>query len=100
MDYRELNMSINRLYRQLGKEVYEQVVSGVKDEKKTEKLIKKIGQNIDKIENMKSEEELQNIILPPKANEGDMPLYIFCKSCRVGNHPDSTHCIRCGVSLK
>lgn len=106
--YLELNVAINRLYRQLGKEVYQQAILAEKDAKKIDKIIKKINQKIEMIEKLQDHNSIEGIlgemtekiILKPEKNDEGIPLYVFCKSCKVGNHPDSTHCIRCEEALK
>lgn len=92
--FEEVNRSINRLYRQLGKLVYEKE-KGRGDEEKIQACIAKLDEAIAKIEAFSE----PKVILAPEKTEEGIGLYKFCKHCRVGNNPKSTHCIQCGEKL-
>lgn len=97
-----LNKKINKLFRQLGRDVYVNSKLGELKSSKIEKMVKKIDISIQAIEILKNDqtnEEEIKIILPPEKNEEGIGLYFFCKHCRVGNNPASTHCIKCGTQL-
>lgn len=91
------NQAINKLYRQLGKEIYDSRIYGKKNSEKIESLIKKLNYNISKISKLRQQEK--KVVLKPEINEDGTSFYVFCKECRAGNHPDSSHCIRCGRKL-
>lgn len=100
----DLNKNINKLYRQLGKDVYTSSKAGGLNTNAIDKMVKKIDKNIQTIEAIKSgtienKNEEHKVILQPEKNEDGFALYVFCKECRVGNNPASTHCIKCGVQL-
>lgn len=92
--FEELNRNINRLYRQLGKLVYEKEKGSNLDEK-IGLLISKLDEAVAKIEAFSE----PKVILSPETNEDGIGLYKFCKNCRVGNNPKSTHCVQCGEKL-
>ncbi len=103
----DLNKKINKLFRQLGKDVYVNTKSGNLKAKDIEKTVIKIDKNIQAIEALKnklnSDSNFQDeikIILTPEKNDEGIGFYFFCKKCRVGNNPASTHCIKCGNPLK
>lgn len=91
-----LNKKINKLFRQLGKDVYNSTKEGRFKTKDIDKTINKIDKYIKEIESINSEK----IILSPEKNEEGLSLLLFCKKCHVGNNPASTHCIKCGAKLK
>ncbi len=103
----DLNKKVNLLYRQLGKVVYNcNKENSQQVELETKRLKKKLSKTINKIKviektmNKDSAKE-QPVILSfeVKKNEDGIPLYRFCPHCKVGNHPDATHCIKCGKPL-
>lgn len=98
----ELNLEINKLYRQLGKEVYESQQNGETTTVIFKKRFKQIEKRIQRIEKMNFEGvtmETEKIVLEPEVNKDGIGMYQFCKKCRVGNNPLSTHCISCGEAL-
>lgn len=104
-DKQELNRKINQLYRQLGKEVYQENKEK-KLSSKQKKIVKAIDKNIDLIKSLEDVEIEGNslpkgaIVLEPEANEDGLMVYLFCPNCQTGNNPKSTHCIKCNKSLK
>lgn len=100
----EYNRRINQLYRQLGKEVYEDN-KDKKVNRKQKKLIKLIDHNIMLVNRLDDEGEDKEvaeemIILEPEANGDGIMVYKFCPHCHTGNNPNSTHCIKCHKELK
>lgn len=98
----DLNKKINKLFRQLGRDVYVNSKAGRLKTSEIDKTVKKIDKNIHAIEVLKSEQSFQEdvkIILTPEINEDGLGLYFFCEKCKVGNNPASTHCIKCGTAL-
>ena len=104
-DKQRYNRKINKLYRQLGKDIYDQK-KDINLNHKHKKLIKLIDHNI-MLANKSEDDEKDIVKLPgdaivlePKANEDGLIVYFFCPYCHTGNNPDSTHCIKCNRSLK
>lgn len=101
----EYNRKINQLYRQLGKEIYEEN-QDKKLNHKQKKLVKRIDQNIKLAKSLEGDEiegsalPIGAIVLEPEANEDGLMMYLFCPHCQTGNNPKSTHCIKCNNSLK
>ncbi|MBN2222907.1 MAG: hypothetical protein JW708_11920 [Vallitaleaceae bacterium] len=98
--HKDLNKEINLLFRQLGKEVYED--SNIKLSLKQNKIKRKIQKKIESIETLRFSAvsvSSDAVILEPEADENGMMLFVFCKNCKAGNHPNSSHCIRCGQAL-
>ena len=101
----EYNRKINQLYRQLGKEIYEENQVN-KLNHKQKNIVKRINHNIKLIKSLVSDEVHDSalpkgaIILEPEANEDGLMMYLFCPHCQTGNNPKSTHCIKCNDSLK
>lgn len=101
---RELNHVINMMYRQLGKDLYD-------DLKKDKVNIKKYKSQSHKIDNVikalrtleismdSVEDEDMKVIKKPEKGEDGLYQYRFCKACNAGNNPEATHCIRCGGQL-
>ena len=101
-DRQTYNQEINRLYRQLGKEIYFDERQDLSFNRKERKLIKSIKKNIQKIEKLKDRDisvSTEALILEPEMNEAGIYEYVFCPQCRAGNNPKSTHCIRCNQPL-
>ncbi|PKM55120.1 MAG: hypothetical protein CVV00_05290 [Firmicutes bacterium HGW-Firmicutes-5] len=108
---KELNSLINRMYRQLGKQVYNDLKSDYLSIKNYKKLADKIHANIKAIEllDITSDqavdiEDLDDVVygdetLTPVMNEDGVYEYRFCPSCQAGNHPDAIYCIRCKVKM-
>lgn len=97
---RDLNKEINLLYRQLGKEVYQD--SNIKLSLKQKRIKRKIQKKIESIETLRFSEVTVSsdaVILEPETDENGMMQFVFCKNCKAGNHPESSHCIRCGQAL-
>ncbi len=97
-----LNQEINKLYRQLGKEVFFDQRPELILTRQQKKIVKVIPRKIEKIEKVKEEEicvSTEALILEPEKNEMGIYEYIFCQHCHVGNHPESTHCIQCNQPL-
>lgn len=94
----ELNKQINKLYRQLGKEVFEKSQYDnnfqIRDVKH---IINKIDNKIKKIKVISDKDDVR--ILEPESGDDGIILYRFCKKCKAGNNPESTHCIRCKEKL-
>ncbi len=102
--YKELNHLVNMLYRQLGKELF--------DDLKNDKVnIRKYKSRSKKIENvMKAirsqgismdsvEDEDMKVVLAPEKDEEGLYHYKFCPSCNAGNNPEATQCMRCGKEI-
>lgn len=105
----EFNRRINQLYRQLGKEIYDENKEK-KLNRKQKKLIKLIDYNIMLAKRLEDDEIDSNddegvelpdgaIVLEPEVNEDGLKVYMFCPNCQTGNNPKSTHCIKCNMSL-
>lgn len=99
----DLNKKINRLFRQLGRDVYLNSKAKSLNPNAYKKTLKKIDKNILAIEALEGiqqkDEDAFKIILQPEKSEDGLGMYFFCKKCRVGNNPVSTHCIKCGTQL-
>ncbi|WZL80261.1 hypothetical protein QBE53_10635 [Vallitaleaceae bacterium 9-2] len=96
------NQEINRLYRQLGKELFFDEREELPFSRKQRKLIKSIQKNIQKIEKLKDHDisvSTEALILEPEKNNDGFYEYVFCPQCQAGNNPKSTHCIRCNQPL-
>jgi hypothetical protein len=101
-DRQTYNQEINRLYRQLGKEIYFDERQEHSFTRKQRKLIKSIKKNIQKIEKLKDRDitvSTEALILEPEMNDDGFYEYVFCPQCQAGNNPKSTHCIRCNQPL-
>lgn len=100
----EFNRRINQLYRQLGKEIYNEN-KDKKFNRKQKKLIKLIDYNIMLAKRLEEDGEEDKelpegaIVLEPEENEDGLMMYLFCPHCQTGNNPKSTHCIKCNMSL-
>lgn len=102
---KEINHSINMLYRQLGKVVYDDLkkdklsISGYKKRAgKIDALIRTLRYlevDMDNVE--ETEEQLE--VLEPAMNEEGIQMYRFCSNCNAGNHPDAKRCVRCGEPM-
>ena len=97
-DNKKTNSDINKLYRQLGKEIYDNANKGVVYIKDYNNIINKIDKKIEKLKADTINKNKKTILKPAESEEGIM-MYRFCKSCRTGNNPQSTHCIRCKKEL-
>ncbi|PKM56579.1 MAG: hypothetical protein CVU98_10525 [Firmicutes bacterium HGW-Firmicutes-3] len=108
---KELNSLINRMYRQLGKQVYNDLEKDHLSISNYKKLADKIRSNINAIQlldiTLDQELDIEDF---DDADYGDEPLtpimndegvyeYRFCPSCQAGNHPDAIYCIRCRVKM-
>lgn len=96
-----INRSINRCFRQLGKQVYEDLMNEQK--KDYQKVVKKINQKIEALNALAYKLDVEIIdektIYEPEQNQEGLYLYNFCSVCHAGNNPKSTHCIRCHAPL-
>lgn len=102
---RELNHVINMMYRQLGKELFD-------DLKKDQVNIRKYRSRSRRIENVikalrsleinmdSVEDEDMKVIKAPEKDADGLYQYVFCNVCNAGNNPEATHCIRCGSDLE
>jgi len=100
--YKMLNREINRLYRQLGKVVYEGN-NHLNNQRKIKAIISRLDKKIQQIESVEEERiKLPNNakILEPEKNEDGLMVYYFCSHCKTGNNPKSTHCMHCYNELK
>jgi len=98
MERKQLNHRINMLYRQLGKSVYsnnKMLPLFSKEEKKLYNTIEKLIDELESIEATALQLPQGAIIVEPTMNEDGVYIYKFCKKCRVGNNPQSTHCSNC-----
>jgi seryl-tRNA synthetase len=102
VDRKLINHRINMLYRQLGKNLYEDKQRIASLSKEQNKLIKQIETMIEKLSKVEeNREEYANklpedaTILAPTKNDDGYYLYRFCPKCQVGNNPESTHCSKC-----
>jgi len=98
MEKKQLNHRINMLYRQLGKSVYSnnKLASFLsKDEKKICTTLEKLIVELQTLETTLEKLPQDAVIIAPTTNEEGMYIYKFCKKCRVGNNPQSTHCSNC-----
>jgi hypothetical protein len=108
---KELNSLINRMYRQLGKQVYNDLESDHLSIINYKKLADKIRSNIKAIQLLditldyeSNEEVIDDVIygdetLTPVMNNEGVYEYRFCPACQAGNHPDAIYCIRCKVKM-
>ncbi|PKM67995.1 MAG: hypothetical protein CVU95_04940 [Firmicutes bacterium HGW-Firmicutes-2] len=108
---KELNSLINRMYRQLGKQVYNDLESDHLSIINYKKLADKIRSNIKAIQLLditldyeSNEEDIDDVIygdetLTPVMNNEGIYEYRFCPACQAGNHPDAIYCIRCKVKM-
>lgn len=101
-DRRDINNEINKLYRQLGKEIFFDADIEYPFNRKQKSIMKQIRKRIDQIEKLKVEDislTSEAVILEPEQNEDGIMIYKFCDTCGVGNNPESTHCIKCNQPL-
>ncbi|NDL67309.1 hypothetical protein [Anaerotalea alkaliphila] len=102
---KDLHMEINKLYRQLGKEFYEQTQLGEEDRKVLDKRCRQIAKRILKLERLKYADIILEPVTEPEealvqeTTEEGIPLYRFCKHCNLGNPVGAQRCKRCGVLL-
>jgi len=108
---KELNSLINRMYRQLGKQVYNDLEGDYLSIKNYKKLAEKIRANIkviqlldNTLDHKSDEENIEGIsygeeTLTPVMNDEGVYEYRFCPECQAGNHPDAIYCIRCKVKM-
>ncbi|MDF1618550.1 zinc ribbon domain-containing protein [Petrocella sp. FN5] len=108
---KELNSLINRMYRQLGKQVYNDLEKDHLSISSYKKLVDKIRSNINAIHLLditldhESEDEALDDLsygdesLIPVMNDDGVYEYRFCPACQAGNHPDAIYCIRCKVKM-
>ena len=101
---RELNHVINMMYRQLGKDLFDDL----KKDKVNIRKYKNQSRHIDnvikamrsiEISTDKMHDEDMKIIKSPEPNEEGLFHFKFCLSCNAGNNPEATHCIRCHEPL-
>ncbi len=99
-----LNHVINMMYRQLGKELYDDLkndkvnIRGYKKHsRKIDNVIKAIRELEINMDNLDDDD--MKVVKPPEQDENGLYHYKFCKGCNAGNSPEATHCIRCGEAL-
>lgn len=102
--YKELNHVVNMLYRQLGKEVFNDLNNDKVNIKKYKSRSKKIENVIKAIRTLEIsmdsvEDEDMKVVMPPEKDDDGLYHYKFCSSCNAGNNPQASHCIRCGKAL-
>ena len=102
---KELNRLINRMYRQLGKDLYDDLKKdkvSIRQYKKSSKAIDEVIKTIRSLEiSMDNlEDEDMKVVIPPEMDEDGLYHYKFCAACKAGNNPEATHCIRCGEALE
>ena len=86
--------------------------AGSNIEGEVEDIITMINYNINQIKNIqqfkdekeghninKEEDEEEKVIKKPEKDNDGLTLFTFCSHCKVGNNPESTHCINCGEKL-
>ncbi len=99
---KELNHVINMMYRQLGKDLHDDLEVGKVNIKKYKSVSKKID-NVKKairlleieMDGLEAEDEDMKVIKGPEQDAEGLYLYKFCPHCNAGNNPEATHCIRC-----
>ena len=100
-----LNRMINRLYRQLGKDLYDDLKKDQVNIRHYRNKSKHIDQVIQELHDLvmrvdKDEDEGEKVILAPEMDNEGLFHYKFCPSCQAGNNPEATHCIRCEAPLE
>ena len=108
---KELNSLINRMYRQLGKQVYNDLEGDYLSIKNYKKQAEKIRANIKAIQlldiTLDQEQDREEFdaadygeeTLTPVMNDEGVYEYRFCPACQAGNHPDAIYCIRCKMKM-
>lgn len=107
---KEINHQINKMYRQLGKTLYDDLnkdhlnVSKYKRYSgKIDKMIRTINSldiEMDNIEEVLEEEVFEEEIFEPAMTGDGIRIYKFCPQCNAGNHPEATRCVRCHVEFQ
>ena len=97
---KELNHVINMMYRQLGKDLFDDLKNdkvNIRQYKNKSKRIENVIKAIQTLEiSMDNlEDEDMKVVIPPEMDDEGLYHYKFCPSCNAGNNPEATHCIRC-----
>jgi hypothetical protein len=99
------------MYRQLGKQVYNDLGSNHLAINNYKRLADKIHANIKAIQLLDitldreigkedlNDAEYGDETLTPVMNDEGVYEYRFCPACQAGNHPDAIYCIRCKVKM-
>lgn len=121
IDAHKLQYEINKLYREIGVCTY-LAAKGKMDNpsKRIEKLIQRIDEKYSQIDGRMEqgattetpEEEAEvvvevaeiedlteKVVMEPEENTEGLKVMRFCNHCQVGNHPEATHCVKCGQKL-
>lgn len=101
---KELNRVINRMYRQLGKDLYDDLKKDRVNIRKYKKGSKAIDNVIKAIRTLEItmdnlEDGDMKVVMPPEMDDEGLYHYKFCPACNAGNNPEATHCIRCKEAL-
>ena len=102
--YKELNHVVNMLYRQLGKELHDDLKNDKVNIRKYKSQTKKIENVIKAIRSLEIsmdsvEDDDMKVILAPEQDDEGLFHYKLCSSCKAGNNPEASHCIRCGKEI-
>jgi len=92
---KELNHQINRLYRQLGKKVYEDLQKNQLNIKTYQGQKEMIETYIAGIKKIDGDKEIVREEKEPVMSKEGIPVYKFCPVCHVGNHPEAVRCSQC-----
>ena len=101
---RELNHLINMMYRQLGKDLYDDLKKDQVNIRKYRNLSRKIDNVIHAMESLEEPgdapmDDDMKVLKKPEMGEDGLYQYLFCPHCNAGNSPEATHCIRCHEPL-
>lgn len=101
---KELNHVINMMYRQLGKDLFDDLKEdkvNIRSYRKQSRMIDNVIKAVRQLEiDMDNLEDADmKIIKAPEQDENGLYQYRFCSKCSAGNNPDATHCMRCGEEL-
>lgn len=101
---KELNHVINMMYRQLGKDLYEDLKNdkvNIHHYKNKSKRIDNVIKAIRTLEiNMDNLDDVDmKVVIAPEMDDEGYYMYKFCPSCNAGNNPEATHCIRCEAEM-
>ena len=102
---KELNGLINRMYRQLGKDLFDDLNKERLNVDQYKKAAKKIDHVISAYYSLgdvqeSSDDDDMKVVAPPEKDDEGLYQFLFCQSCHAGNNPEATHCLRCNEPLR